>query len=80
MFSDTFAMVNSSFTYSSANLYHMRPRYRCLEDYASYYTHMVGGNGQQDFSLPLVGDWFDKTIPGGFKSTPSIYCCDSKCA
>lgn len=58
----------------------MKPRYRCLEDYATYYTNMINMNGQEDKSLPLVGEYFDYSTEGGFTSTPCIYSRDSMCA
>lgn len=64
-------MINKLFTDPGYNLYNLKPRYRCLEDYASYFTHMEGSDGQQDTSLPLVGEYFDVIVDGGLTSTPS---------
>ena len=71
-------MVNRVFTNPGSNTYNMKPRYRCLEDYATYHTHMLGSNGQEDASLPLIGEFFDVETEGGFTSTSSIHCGGSK--
>ena len=71
-------MVNKIFTNPGSNTYNTKPRYRCLEDYATYHTHMLGSNGQEDTSLPLIGEFFDVETEGGFTSASSIHCGGSK--
>ena len=46
----------------------MKPRFKCLEDYAKYFTHLADDNGEMNSSAPLVGVYMDQTIPGGVKS------------
>lgn len=67
---NTFGMVNRVFTNPATNPYNLKPRYRCLEDYAVYYTHMTNSNGQQDFSLPLIGEYFDSVTEYGLTRPP----------
>lgn len=55
------------FANPGSNVYNRLPRYRCLEDYASYYTHSNGRDGQQNMSAELIGQMFDQNTPGGFK-------------
>lgn len=38
----------------SPNPQYAKPRYRCLEDYASYYQHDVGTDGRENMSAPLI--------------------------
>ena len=71
-------MVNKVFTNPGSNTYNLKPRYRCLEDYATYHTHMLGSDGQEDTSLPLVGEFFDRETEGGFTSTSNIHSGGSK--
>ena len=36
-----------------------KPRYSCLEDYASYFQHDVGSDGKENMSGPLIAEPFD---------------------
>lgn len=50
--SKNFTAVSQVFV--SPNPRYAKPRYRCLEDYASYYQHDVGTDGRENMSAPLI--------------------------
>lgn len=55
--SENFTAVQQVFV--SPNPLYPKPRYRCLEDYASYFQHDVGPNGQENTSAPLIAELLD---------------------
>ncbi|KAM0799915.1 hypothetical protein BDR22DRAFT_973322 [Usnea florida] len=65
---NNFDAVNKLITSPLANKYNTKPRFKCLEDYARYFTHLADDNGEMNSSAPLVGVYFDQAIPGGLKS------------
>lgn len=66
-------MVDNVFTNPGYNIYNLKPRYRCLEDYASYWTNVAGSDGLENKSAPLIGTRFDESREGGYKSASGIY-------
>lgn len=56
-FSENFTAVQQVFV--SPNPQYAKPRYRCLEDYATYYQHDVGTDGRENMSAPLIAELLD---------------------
>ena len=52
--SETFTAARQVFV--SPNPAYPKPRYRCLEDYASYYQHAVGSDHKENMSAPLIAE------------------------
>ena len=55
--SEYFTAVRQVFV--SPNPAYPKPRYRCLEDYASYYQHDVGSDHRENMSAPLIAETLD---------------------
>ena len=69
-FSENFTAVQQVFV--SPNSLYAKPRYRCLEDYATYYQHNVGTDGKENMSAPLIAELLDvKSEP----TSPDLSAC-----
>ncbi len=55
--SENFTAVQQVFV--SPNPLYAKPRYKCLEDYASYFQHDVGTDGRENTSAPLIAELLD---------------------
>ncbi len=54
---ENFTAVQQVFV--SPNPLYPKPRYKCLEDSASYFQHDVGADGKENMSAPLIGELLD---------------------
>lgn len=73
-FADLFTKIDKLQTDPTYNP-HGIARFRCLEDYATYYRHMPGTDGRENMSAPLVAEVYNirSTLLTFSESTENLF-------